>query len=204
MNSTPPNDSDEIPPAGPVLFQAPRPGPGRPPSQTSMSEPPTSSSSRESPTSPGESSTSPEADSWTRHHPDDDEQPPASAPSGDSLGSETGAETPTGLRGSIAAGILNVTEAAHNILADDVGRHFGQFLASDMEIQEISDAGARILSRKLPKGLGNKDLEDALRLGVAFAAYVGRQVKILSQSRAARRQMRAAAAAAPSAGAQTA
>lgn len=103
----------------------------------------------------------------------------------------------TGLRGGIAAGIMNVTEAAHNIATDDVGRHLGQFLPSDTEVNEISDAGARILSRKLPAGAGSGDFEDLLRVGMAVFSYVGRQVRIMNQARAARRQIKAAAATAP-------
>lgn len=190
MSSTSPSDDT---PSEPLLFQTPRPGPGRPPSQTSTSEPRPSSTPETSPSDPAESSTSPEQDWSTSGRPAGDEQQPSDTSSG-SLGSEVGAEARAGLRGSIAAGIVNATEAAHNTLADDVGRHLGQFLASDKEIQEVSDAGARIISRKLPKGTGNPDLEDLLRLGVAVAAYVGRQVRIFRQASAARRQLRAAAA----------
>lgn len=197
MSSTP--RSDEIPPAGPVMFQAPRPGPGRPPSSTSTSEPPQSNTTGTSPTGPAESSTRAEPDWSTRNRPDADEQTPASGTSGASLGSEVGAEALSGLRGSIAAGIVNATEAAHNILADDVGRHLDQFRATETEIMEISDAGARIISRKLPAGVGNKDFEDFLRVGMAVVSYVGRQVKILNQARTARRQLRAAAVATPAA-----
>jgi hypothetical protein len=175
------------------MFQAPRPGPGRPPSSTSTSEPPQSTTPGTSPTGPAESLTSQEPDWSTRSHLGDDEPRPASSTSGGSLGSEVGAEAQSGLRGGIAAGIVNATEAAHNILTDDVGRHLDQFRATETEIMEISDAGARIISRKLPPGVGNKDFEDILRVGMAVASYVGRQVRIMRQASAARRQLNAAA-----------
>lgn len=197
MSSTPP--SDETPTAGPVLFQAPRPGPGRPPSSTSTSEPPNPSTPETNQSNPAESSTSPEEDWSTSSRPDVDEPEPESGPSSGSLGSEVGAEARSGLRRGIAAGIVNATEAAHNALTDDVGRHLGAFLASDKEIEEVSDAGARYLGRKLPTGAGNRDLEDLLRVGIAVASYVSRQVRILNQARAARRQLRAAAASQPGA-----
>ena len=195
MNSTHPSDEPSAPqPAGPVLFQAPPRGPGRPPSSTSTSEPPPSSTLPTNPSDPGESSTSPEADWSTRNRPDAGEPQPASEPSSGSLGSEIGVEALTGLRRSIAAGIIHATEAAHNIATDDVGRHFGAFVASETEINEVSDAGARIISRKLPAGLGNKDLEDFIRVGIAVASYVGRQIKIRGLSRAARKQLQDAKA----------
>jgi hypothetical protein len=193
MNSTPRSDDIPTPPPAPVMFQAPRPGPGRPPSSTSTSEPPQSTTPETSPSSPAESLTSQEPDWSTRSHLGDDEPRPASSTSGGSLGSEVGAEAQSGLRGGIAAGIVNATEAAHNILTDDVGRHLDQFRATETEIMEISDAGARIISRKLPPGVGNKDFEDILRVGMAVASYVGRQVRIMRQASAARRQLKAAA-----------
>jgi hypothetical protein len=199
MSSTPRSDDTQTSPPAPVMFQAPRPGPGRPPSSTSTSEPPQSTTPETSPSSPAESSTSQEPDWSIRNRLGDDEPTPASATSGASLGSEVGAEALSGLRGSIAAGIVNATEAAHNILTDDVGRHLDQFRATETEIMEISDAGARIISRKLPAGVGNKDFEDFLRVGMAVVSYVGRQVKILNQARTARRQLRAATAARPTA-----
>lgn len=202
MSSTPPSDETTAPPpAGPVLFQAPRPGPGRP-SSTSTSAPPRSGTTETSPSDLAESSTGPEPDWSTRSHPDVDDARPESGTSSGSLGSEAAAEALTGLRGRIAAGIANGTQAAHHALADDVGQAFGQFLASEKEIEEVSDAGARILSRKLPKGLGNPDLEDAIRVGIAVVSYVSRQLSILKQARAARHQLKAAAAAAPRTGDQ--
>ncbi|NUR04296.1 MAG: hypothetical protein HOY79_49685 [Streptomyces sp.] len=93
------------------------------------------------------------------------------------------------MRAGIAAGLVNATEAAHNLATDDVGRALGQFLVSETEVMEISDAGARIIGRKLPKGLGNRDFEDFARLGMAVASYVGRQVSIWKKARAARRQI---------------
>jgi len=120
-----------------------------------------------------------------------------SEPSSASLGNEIGVEALTGLRRSIAAGIIHATEAAHSVATDDVGRHFGAFVATETEITEVSDASARIITRKLPKGVGNKDLEDFVRLGVAVASYVGRQIKIRGQARAARRQLKAAAESVP-------
>jgi hypothetical protein len=199
MSSTPPSDETATAPipAGPVMFQAPRPGPGRPPSSTSTSEPPLSSTSETNPNGPGESLTSPDPDSSTRHLLGDDESDPGRSTSSGSLGSEIGAEARNTLRATITAGIVNATEAAHNTLTDDVGRYFEQYRASDKEIEEVAAASARILSRKAPKGLGNPDVEDFLRLGVAVVAYVGRQVRIFRQAAAARRQIKAAAASAP-------
>ena len=202
MSSTHPSDeAPTAPPAGPVLFQAPPRGPGRPPStSTSELSPPSTPST--SPSNPEASSTSPEGDWSTRSHPDDGEPQPESGTSSGSLGSEIGVEALTGLRRSIAAGLIHATEAAHSVATDDVGRHFGQFVATETEITEVSDASARIITRKLPRGVGNKDFEDFIRLGVAVASYVGRQVKIRGQARAARRQLKAAAANAPNAGEQ--
>jgi len=197
MSST--HQSDETPtapPAGPVLFQAPPRGPGRPPS-TSTNEPPAPNTPSTNPSDPAESSTSPAGDWSTRSHPDDGEPQPANEPSSASLGSEIGVEALTGLRRSIAAGIIHATEAAHSVATDDVGRHFGAFVATETEITEVSDASARIITRKLPKGIGNRDLEDFVRVGVAVASYVGRQIKIRGQARAARRQLKAAAESAP-------
>jgi len=179
------------------MFQTPRPGPGRPASSTSTSEPPPLNTSEANPSGPAESSTSPDPDWSTRHPLDNDAPDSGRSTSSDSLGSEVGAETRGTLRATITAGIVNATEAAHNTLTDDVGRYFDQYRASEHEIDEVAGASARILSRKVPKGLGNPDLEDFLRLGVAVAAYVGRQVRIFRQAAAARRQIKAAAATAP-------
>lgn len=185
MNSTSP--SDETPTEGPQLFQAPRPGPGRP-SSTSTSEPPASSTPETNPNRSAESSTSPDQDWSTRSHPVDGEPRLESGTSSDSPGSDTTGE-PTGLRKSIAAGIINATEAAYNAATDDVGRHLDQFRASDTEIMEISDAGARIITRKLPPGVGNRDFEDVVRVGMAVLSYVTRQFKIVREARAIRRKL---------------
>lgn len=197
MNSTPPSDDAPTPPpAGPVMFQAPPRGPGRPPS-TSTSEPQPSTTPETNPSGPAESSTSPEPDWSTSSHPGDSDAN-ANSTSGGSLGSEVNAEALSGLRGSIAAGIIHATEAAHSLATDDVGRHLNQFIASETEIMEISDAGARILSRKLPRGIGgNKDIEDLMRVGAAVVSYVGRQITILRKAKAARRQIKAATAGQP-------
>jgi len=196
MSSSPDLDESDVPPVGPVMFQAPRPGPGRPTSSTSTSEPPQSSTRETNPSGPAESSTNPDQDSSTRNPLDDGAAASDSGTSGRSLGSEIGAEAHAGLRGGIAAGIINATEAAHNALTDDVGRQLGQFLISDTEVGEIADRGARIIARKLPKGAGNPDIEDFIRVGVAVVAYVGRQFRIFRQATAVRRKMRETTAAA--------
>lgn len=185
-------DTESPKPAPPAMFLEPKRGPGRP--STSTSEHPTSSTPETSPSSPEEPSTPPGPDSSTRSPRDDAGSANERRTSGASPGNEPPADfdVSSGLVKSIAAQIVNATEAAHNLATDDVGRAFGQYLVSETEASELAEASARLIARKVPKGFGNRDLEDYARIGVAVVSYVGRQISIWNKARSARRQMSSA------------
>jgi hypothetical protein len=169
------------------MFQQPRRGPGRP--SKSTTELPASSTPETPRSFPEEPSIPSGPDSSTRSPRDGGDSSRANGTSGDSPGNEPPSG---GLIRSIQAQIVNATEAAHNLATDDVGRAFGQFLVSETEAMELSEASARLISRKVPKGFGNSDLEDYARIGVAVVSYVGRQISIWKKARSARHQMASA------------
>lgn len=130
---------------------------------------------------------SPEPDSSTRNHPGND----ASAHESDTSSSSHGSE-PKGLTANLERQLLHASFIVHSLATDDVGRAYGLYLISDTEASEIAEAGSHLISRKIPKGLGNRDVEDYARIGLAVASYVGRQFSIWKQARSARRQMASA------------
>lgn len=188
--SSSPSDAEsptESPRPGPVMFQAPPRGPGRP-SGTSTSTTPPPSTSETSPSRPEEPST-PQAQDWsTRPHPGD----AASVARPDTSSGSPGIKGDPDVADDIRKALVNATEAAHGALTDDVGRAFGQFRATEDELDEVSDAAAGLLGRRVPKGVGNPDVADLIRAGIALIAYGVRQINIMRVARAARRKMASA------------
>lgn len=193
MPSNPTADESPSPtqtPPGPVMFQAPPPRPGRPPSATSTSTPPPPSTNETTPHHRAESSTPAEPDWSTSQHPAGGGSDARSSISSDSPGSKRGAQL---VAEDIRGALINATEAAANGLTDDVGRALGQFRATEDELDEVSEAAAGLLARRVPRGVGNPDVADLIRVGLAVIAYGGRQFRILRAARAARRKMASAA-----------
>ncbi|MBK3557710.1 hypothetical protein JHN55_14455, partial [Streptomyces sp. MBT56] len=85
-------------------------------------------------------------------------------------------------RGELAATVTKGVTAAANMagefLTDDNGKEMGAFLLEEEEAEEIGNAAAGLLSRRVPPGIGNPDVTDLVTLGLVLAKYVVRQFNI--------------------------
>lgn len=186
MTSPYPDESDERP--GPVMFlEAGRPG--RPRSTlTSESSNPSSSADPSQPRP--ESSTSPDP-SWSTEPP----PPPPYADESEQPSVSPGSDEPALTLGQmITRGLAGATEVAHNTATDDVGRAYGQWLATERELYETGEGAAGLLSRRIPAGPGSPDMADLIRIGISLASYGSRQYQTWKRVRAQRKAIALAAA----------
>lgn len=85
-----------------------------------------------------------------------------------------------------AGGFTLLTNAAHEILADDEEKAYGLYLPNVEEVQLVADSTAGLLSRRVPAGVGSPDMTDLLTLGLTLAGYVTKHFRLRREIRRAR------------------
>lgn len=187
MGSQSRSTSSTSPSSVPNLFlppAKPSPSPTADPSSSSPSSDPTTEATS-SPTTdlPTDDWSADDVDGETTDSPDHD---------GSSSHPSSG-EVPKGslasraeLRKVAAAGVVTVTNFAHETFADEDGKAVGLYLADQEEVDTVADAAAGLISRRVPPGVGSPDATDIVRLALALVGYGARQFMLRRELRRAR------------------
>jgi hypothetical protein len=93
----------------------------------------------------------------------------------------------SGLRAILGQAVRTVTNAVAAIAAADAAeRQFGVWRADRDDVEGISAPAARILYRKLPDEAKESDALDLFSIGLALAAYIGKNVALRLELRSLR------------------
>jgi hypothetical protein len=148
--------------------------------------PPSPSSSTSSPAdSPSLQSDAGEAPPWSGGYADS-EATSESLPGNSGTPSTGSPVSRAGLRSVLRGAVRTVTNAVASIAADASEQQYGLWRADRDDVDGMSEPAARILYRKLPEEARDSDALDLFGLGLALAAYIGKNLKRKAALRALR------------------